>query len=239
MQLGIAAGQPADIATVRRRFILQRRERHDLGAGPPPAIEHMGVDKGERVIQRARCAARAAAAARASPPHRPRAAKPWRGCRRDRDDVPPLRRNDQPRREVSMLAGLDQAEMALRQQQRLVARDGAEDRDAERLQRIRDQRAWRSLPSLLSTTPPTRTDGLYEAKPAATRPPTATVPRRRDEQHRQIQPRREIGGRAGAPAPGTPSNSPIAPSITSSSASLAVSAISASIRARASPRCRG
>src|SRR4051794_38996936 len=44
----------------------------------------------------------------------------------------------EPRRQVSMLARLNEAEMALRQHQRFVARDGAEHRDAERLERIRD-----------------------------------------------------------------------------------------------------
>ena len=74
----------------------------------------------------------------------------------------------EPRREIGVLAGLDQAEMPLRQHQRLVARDRAEHRDAERLERSAISARWRSLPSLLSTTPPTRTAGSNAAKPAAT-----------------------------------------------------------------------
>ena len=79
---------------------------------------------------------------------------------------------------------------------------------------------WRSLPSLLSTTPPTRTAGLYEAKPAATAAADCDCP---DTSRTSStgRPRRAARSEA-APerpgVPGTPSNSPIAPSITSTSA---------------------
>ena len=47
----------------------------------------------------------------------------------------------EPRREIRMLARLHQAEMPLGQHQRLVARDRAEHRNAERRERVGDQGA--------------------------------------------------------------------------------------------------
>ena len=50
MKLGIAAREPARVAVLRRRLVGKRRERHDLSACSPPAVEHVRVDEGEGVI---------------------------------------------------------------------------------------------------------------------------------------------------------------------------------------------
>ena len=137
-----------------------------------------------------------------------------------------------PRREIGVFAGLHEAEMALRQHERLVARDRAQHRNAE-ARSIASATAprWRSLPSLLSTTPPiTNLRSCTRQSPRRPPPPIATARTRRA----RAAPagRRRAARSAAAPerpgVPGTPSNSPIAPSITSTSAPCVVSAISAS-----------
>src|SRR5512135_463497 len=50
MQLGIAAGQPADVAALRRLLVGKGREGEDLGALPPPSCDEMRVDEGEGVV---------------------------------------------------------------------------------------------------------------------------------------------------------------------------------------------
>ena len=63
MKLGIAAGQPADVAVRGRRLVGERRERDDLGARAAPAVDDMRIDEGEgRDRRRARSVALAAAA---------------------------------------------------------------------------------------------------------------------------------------------------------------------------------
>src|SRR5215831_21376688 len=50
MKLGIAAGQPHAIGAGIGRFVAERREDEDLSAGRPPAIEQMGIEKGEGAV---------------------------------------------------------------------------------------------------------------------------------------------------------------------------------------------
>ena len=47
MQLRIAARQPADVAAFVRRFVGERRERHDLRAGLAPVPGHMRIEEAE------------------------------------------------------------------------------------------------------------------------------------------------------------------------------------------------
>ena len=58
-----------------------------------------------------------------------------------------------PRLESVRLARLNEAEMALGQRDFFVARQRADDGDAERLDRLVTSRRWRSLPTRLTTTP--------------------------------------------------------------------------------------
>ena len=91
---------------------------------------------------------------------------------------------------------------------------------------------WRSLPTRLSpTAPATRTAGRGQAMPRATAAAVCDWPRDIEhEQHRQAEPRREVGGRAAAAGrpPATPSNSPMTPSMTRNSAASAAPPASAS-----------
>src|SRR5690606_35952093 len=54
MKLRIAARQPAGIAIVSRRLVIERRERHDLRPRLPPTVEHVRIDEGEGGILRQR-----------------------------------------------------------------------------------------------------------------------------------------------------------------------------------------
>src|SRR5579872_6508953 len=47
MKFRIAAGKPAYVAGLRRRFVGKRRERNDFSARPPPAFEKMSIDECE------------------------------------------------------------------------------------------------------------------------------------------------------------------------------------------------
>ena len=46
--------EASNVAILRRRLIGERRERHDLRAGAPPAVEHMRVDEAEGRVLRQR-----------------------------------------------------------------------------------------------------------------------------------------------------------------------------------------
>ena len=50
MKLGIAARQPTRVAVVIRSFIGKRREKADLRARRPPAVQQMRIQERERRI---------------------------------------------------------------------------------------------------------------------------------------------------------------------------------------------
>src|ERR1700749_4691529 len=54
MQLRIATRQPAGVTACVWSLVSKRRERHDLGAGAPPAIDEMRIDEAECLITRER-----------------------------------------------------------------------------------------------------------------------------------------------------------------------------------------
>ena len=135
MQLRIAAGQPGRRRSrrpaARRRAARTARSRHRQRASAP---RHAGRGRRRRRRAPARCAGRAAA----GPPHRRRArgasgaaSATMRSRSSERSAMSASRSRCRARSGV--LAGLHQPEMALRQRQRGVAQDGADDRNAERL----------------------------------------------------------------------------------------------------------
>ena len=172
MQLRIAARQPAAVAALRRRLVGERRERQDFGAGAAPAVEHMRIDEAERADRApARCAARAAAAAAS---RRCRIDCQRRGARHDGVEIEMAlgdcrRAARSATSRSAMLAGLDEAEMPLRQRQRRrrAARRRAPACRAPRWRRRRAAR-WRSLATRLRITPAMRTAGSCAAKPRTT-----------------------------------------------------------------------
>ena len=223
VQLGIAARQPADVAIVRRR--LRRAAARTARSPRRRAASHRAHGHRQRKMPRPRRARSAGRAASASRRERyacaSRAAQPSPGWHRDRDGAPPPRRN----------ARAAPPDRHARSPER--GRDGVPAAPAFRRAGSRRAPAMpsgssasaisvrcRSLPSLLSTTPPTRTAGLYEAKPAATAAADCDCPDT-SRMSSTGRPRRAARSEA-APerpgVPGTPSNSPIAPSITSTSA---------------------
>src|SRR5580704_9851700 len=54
VKLRIAARQPAAVGAFRRRFVGERREWQDFGAGVAPCRKYMRIDKAERPIVRQR-----------------------------------------------------------------------------------------------------------------------------------------------------------------------------------------
>ncbi len=140
MQLRIAAGEPGDVAVVRRRLVGERRERHQLRTGGAPMGGDMRVEEGEGGIGRQRDAL----AGRRQRGHVVGARRRQRrGERGDAVEVErALRHVGEPVEmpgEVRVLAGLHQAEMALRQGQRRVPQDGADHRHADRLDGVGGQ----------------------------------------------------------------------------------------------------
>src|SRR5690606_12154839 len=47
MELGISAGKPADVASLRRRLVRKRGERDQFGALSPPVATEVRVEEGE------------------------------------------------------------------------------------------------------------------------------------------------------------------------------------------------
>src|ERR1700722_2785952 len=54
MKLWIAARQPAAVGILRGRFVGERRERQNFGAGVAPRRKHMRIDETESLIVRQR-----------------------------------------------------------------------------------------------------------------------------------------------------------------------------------------
>ena len=140
VQLGIAAGQPYRIGSGIGRLVGQRRERQDLRAGRPPAIEQMRIDEGESAIlgERDTLAGRIEA-------NRSTVSEPG-GLRAAADGVEIDRGFDHAGErieslvDIGRLAGLDEPEMPLRQGEMLVLDDRAEQRNADAREGRRDQR---------------------------------------------------------------------------------------------------
>ena len=132
MQLRIAAGKPAGIAIVGRRFVGKGREGHDLRTGAAPAAQHMRIDEGEGRVGRERDAL----ARRRQSGDRPLADSERGGEALNAGEVAmalgELGEAMQAKLEVVVLERLHQAEVALGEMDCLVARDGADHRNVER-----------------------------------------------------------------------------------------------------------
>ena len=143
MQFGIASRQPAGVAVGGRRLVGQRREGDDLRPGRPPAADEMRIDEGKGLVARQRD---------------PLARRPQRDglsrlpgqthLARELENAPAIEvRLDEvgqrlePRLERLRLGGLDESEMAFGQGDCFVARQRADDREAQRLDRLRDEPA--------------------------------------------------------------------------------------------------
>ncbi len=143
MQLRITAGEPTTIRAFGGWLIGKRRKRNDLRAGAAPGFKKMRIDEAEGPILRQRDAL---TGRRQGGCHTIGGADAKRrGARDQRIQIEMALGHrgetlDQAG-EIGMLAGLHQAEMALRQSKRRLARHRAEHRDAEGNNRIRDQRA--------------------------------------------------------------------------------------------------
>ncbi len=103
------------------------------------------------------------------------------------------------RHQVVVFAGLDEAEMALRQVERGIAQDGADDRQAERLDGLAAQ------PAVAFAAEPVEHDAGHAHIGVIGGKALGDGCRRRrlsgdveHQQHRQVVEPREIGGRAGA-----------------------------------------
>ena len=139
MQLGIAAGEPAAVAILRRRFVGERREGDDRRAGMAPAGEDVRVDEGEGVVAGERDAVSRRRQGRAVAGGE---AADLAGKRHDRVEIDAafdlVGDAVEPRVEVAVLARLDQAEMPRGQGEGLAAAERAEDRDAGRNDSVGD-----------------------------------------------------------------------------------------------------
>ena len=132
MQLGIAAGEPAGIAILRRRLIGERREGDDLGAGAAPAAQHMRIHEGEGGVG----GERDALTRRRQCGHGARIGLKRSGKTLNAGEIAialgKLGEAMQAKLEVVVLERLHQAEVTLGKMDRLVARDGADHRNVER-----------------------------------------------------------------------------------------------------------
>ena len=244
MQLRIAAGQPATVAALRWCLVGERREGHDLGAGPPPAGEDVRIDEGEGRVggERDALAGRRQGGGNA----RPMALANGRRAGDHRVEIEMalghVGEAIETRGEICMLAGLHQAEMALGQCQRLVARQRADDRHAQRGDGVGDQRAVAFAADTVEHDTGDAHGRVVGGKAAhhRCRRLRLAAKRRAPGAPADAKARREVGGRAAAPGQsGMPSNRPMTPSITSSSASLAAPiAKTVEQRPAASPSCR-
>ena len=202
MQFRIAARQPAAVGAVRRRFVGERRERQDFGAGIAPRREDMRIDEAERLIVRQR-----------NPlPGRRDGGVICRGIDRQRrgachDAVEiemtfghrgkPL---DQ-RRQIGMFAGLHETEMAFGQRQRRLARHGAEDWNAERGDSVGDDSAMAFAGDAIEDHAGDAHGRIVGGKTPHHGRRRLRLPRHIEhEQHRQLEMRGEIGGRAALPS---------------------------------------
>ena len=140
MEFRIAARQPAGVAVVRRSLVGQRREEADLRPGGAPAVQQMRVEERECRVPRHRDAlSRRRMAGGASIRHRApaRPARPATGSIIDprvRGDE--IRNLVQPRVEIAGFARLHQPEVPLRQRDVGRSRQGADDRNAQCLDRL-------------------------------------------------------------------------------------------------------
>jgi hypothetical protein len=50
VEFGITATEPAAVATLRRRFVRQRRERNDFRTGATPRLQHVFIHEAEGAI---------------------------------------------------------------------------------------------------------------------------------------------------------------------------------------------
>ena len=204
MQFRIAAGQPAAIGALGRRFVGERREGNDLGAGMAPGADEVRVGEGKSPIAGERDAL-------SRRRHRRQA-----GCvggdrerRRGGGDAVEIemsfRHGGEPLDEpvqVGMLTGLHQAEMTLRQSERRLARDGAEHGNAERVDGVGDQRAVPLAGDAIENDAGDAHGGIVRRKSAHQGGSRLRLPRHVEHQHHwQIKMRGKIGGGA-APAAG-------------------------------------
>ena len=143
MQFRIAAGQPSDIGIVRRRFVGERRERQDLGAGLAPCIDHVRIDKAESLVARERDPLPGRRQRQSSVGSCADVEKSGAGDNGVDIEITlgGVGETIDQGREVSMFAGLNESEMTLRQSKRGVARQRAEDRNVEPGDGVGDQRA--------------------------------------------------------------------------------------------------
>ena len=242
MKFRIAAGQPARIAIGGRWFVGQRREGVDFGAGAMPAGQHMRIDEAEGGVggkrdalagrsQRQRRVAenRGNGAATAIMPSRSR----WRSARSARPAIRDAR--------SACSAGLHQSEMTLGQDQPGIARYRAKDSDAAGRHGVGDEGAMPFAAHTVEHDPGDAHRLVMSGKPARHRRRGLRLPGDIEhQQHREAEARREVGGRTeaakpcstvtakrtlriGAPLPGAPSNSPMAPSMMTIAAPVAAS----------------
>jgi hypothetical protein len=236
MKLRITSGEPAGIARIGRRLIGKRGEGDDLGPGTPPTGQDMRIDEGESRVGCER-----------DPPARGWQrgnASPRRNAERRRRGHDPVEiemtfghfgEMAQPLRKVAMLAGLDQAEMALRQRQRGIARDRAEEADAECRNGIAGERVMTRTAYTVEDHAGDAHRRVMGGKAAYHGGGGLRLPGNiQHEQHRETEACRKVGGRAGrrespgAPAVCAPSNRPMTPSIRRNSAPSAASPASVS-----------
>ena len=128
VEFGIAPGKPADVAIVPRALVGEGRERHQLRSRVTPLRDQMRVEEGEGGVS-------GDGDAPAGRGQGSRARGDAGKRRRGRDDAVDVQRSlhdiGKPIDvgiEIGMFVCLDEPEMALRQRDRRVAHDRAEDR---------------------------------------------------------------------------------------------------------------
>ena len=137
----------------------------------------------------------------------------------------------EPLIEIAMLARLHESEMALGEGERLVARDRAEDRNSQSHGRTGHESPMPLAADAVEHDAADPDLRIVHGETAHQRRRRLRLPRDIDhEQHRQAEAGGEVCGRSAPPwrRASMPSNSPIAPSMTSISAPPAASPMSAS-----------
>ena len=138
MQLGIAAGQPAGIAVIRRRLVGERREGDNLRARGAPAANEMRVDEGKSLVpcERDPLPGRLERNRPGAPGGKAEIAGKLEGAGAVDMGLDEVGHRLEPRLERFDFPGLDKPQVPLGQSNAIVSRQRADDRDPDRLDRL-------------------------------------------------------------------------------------------------------